>query len=170
MKLSACALIGASLFLTACSARAAVVGKFTCNAPNGQVSANVSYYDISITAPTGIGSQGSGAGAGKVTFNPLVLHMSLAKFTSFSNLVGEPITTCTLTTKLADGESVEYAFKLLEIQSIDAIARTGKTVDDLPARYTSISLAYGGLQVTTSGGDDDGGTDGGWNQISNTQN
>lgn len=168
MKLSGYALLGASLLFTAGSARAAAVGTFTCNAANGQASAKVSYYNIGITESTPIGSQSSGAGAGKVTFNPLVLHMSLAKFTSFSALVGTDISACTLTTNLADGESVEYDFKLVAIQSINAIARTPKTTGDLPARYTDISLEYGALQVKTSGGDDDGGTDGGWNRITNS--
>ena len=162
-----CTLIGSCTPL----AHAKPVGTLTCTGSTGQVKFNISYFTFGITAPTDIGSGSSGAGAGKVTFQPLEIHAALSTFSTLavpaSN--GENFQTCNLTSTFNDGSQTQFEFKLVLISSLTAAASMPAQPNE-PARYTDVKFAYGAVEVKSSSGADDGGTGGippGWNVIQN---
>jgi hypothetical protein len=172
MKFNRSTLLGvASLFLCGASAAHAAVGQLTCTSNTSTVTANLSFYDLGLSNTLNIGSQGSGAGAGKVTFNPLEIHTAVINFSQFLQAAssGATFSSCTLTTKTS-GETVEYIFKLVAIASLDAIARSPRTEGDRPTSYLDVKLNYGAVEVKTANGTDNGGSEGGWNIVKNKSN
>ncbi|HTW46823.1 MAG TPA: hypothetical protein VMD92_02680 [Acidobacteriaceae bacterium] len=151
------------------SAYAAPVGSLTCSTATQDVKFNVSYFTFGLTPTLNIGSQGSGAGAGKVTFQPLEVHAALSTFPLLEGPAGSGtlMTSCTLTTTFSDGSRATFVFKPVAIQSLTAVAeRTGTS--DIPAQYTDVQFAYSEIQVQVAGGPDDGGTTpANWNQTTN---
>lgn len=153
------------------AANAAPVGSLTCATSTQEIKFNVSYFTFGVAQTLNIGSQSGGAGAGKVTFSPLEVHAALSTFASLIDTAanGVALQTCTLTTKLSDGTTDSFEFKLVAIKGLTVVAeKTGTT--DIPAQYTDVQFEYGSVEVKTSGGTDDGGTTppGGWNQITNS--
>lgn len=156
-------------------AHAKPVGSFSCTGSSNAVSFNVSYFTFGLDQTLNIGSQSGGAGAGKVTFQPLELHAAL---TAFQPLVlptaqGQPFDTCALVLNERDGSSTEFDFKLVAISSL-TVEASSSAQDGNPAKYTEIKMAYGAVKVKSSGGADDGGTGGtlppsGWNVVTNQQ-
>jgi hypothetical protein len=137
--------------ILACGSSAAYadvnVGQLSCASSTGtNVTADVSYYDLGLTS--GTSSQGSGSGAGKVTFNPLEIHTSLDHFTQFLALAvsGQPFSACTLTSQV-ERVSVTYNLQLLAVSSVDAVAGDRGTSDAARGGYTDVKLSYGALQV-----------------------
>ena len=169
MKFNRSTLLGlASLVLCGASVAHAAVGQLSCTSNTSTVTANISFYDLGLSNALNIGSQSSGAGAGKVTFNPLEIHTAVINFSQFFQAAsnGGTFTSCTLTTK-TNGDTVEYKFSLVSIASLDAIARSPRTTGDKPASYLDVKLNYGAVEVKTANGTDDGGTEGGWNRVTN---
>jgi hypothetical protein len=153
MKFNRSTLLGlASLTLLGATIAHAAVGQLSCTSNTSTINANLSFYDLGLSNTLNIGSQSSGAGAGKVTFNPLEIHTA--------------VISCTLTAK-TNGEAVEYKFSLVAISSLDAIARSPRTAEDKPASYLDVKLIFGAVEVKTSAGTDDGGSSGGWNVVKN---
>jgi hypothetical protein len=158
----------ASLFLSGASIAHAAVGQLSCTSNTSTITANLSFYDLGLSNTPNIGSQSSGAGAGKVTFNPLEIRTAVINFSQFFQAAqnGATFSSCTLTAK-NNGETVEYKFSLVAISSLDAIARSPRKAEDKPASYLDVKLAFGAVEVKTSTGTDDGGSAGGWNIITN---
>ena len=166
-------LIALAVLCIAQSANAVPVGALSCSTATNEIKFNVSYFTFGLEAPTTIGSSSSGAGAGKVTFQPFDVHAALSTFGSLVGPASEGthIATCTLTATLPDGAPATFVFKDLAIQSLTAVATmTGNGTD--PARYTDVQLVYGAVEVKAAGGTDDGGTTvpPGWNRITNSSN
>jgi type VI protein secretion system component Hcp len=165
LGLASLALWGASV------AHAAVVGQLACASNTANITANISFYDLGLSNTLNIGSQSSGAGAGKVTFNPLEIHTAVVNFSQFFQHLasGGTFSSCTLVTR-TNGETVEYTFTLVGITSLDAIARSPHTEGDMPASYLDVKLNFGSVQVKTATGGDNGGLEGGWNVVKNRSN
>ncbi|HEX4285889.1 MAG TPA: hypothetical protein VHZ28_12410 [Terracidiphilus sp.] len=171
-RLGGLAVAVCALALTTSSAHARPVGTLTCtSSSSGQVKFNVSYFNFGVQNTLNIGSQSSGAGAGKITFQPLEVHASLSAFSSLlapaSN--GSVFQTCMLNTSLSDGSQAEFEFKLVAIASLNAVASMPAQTNE-PARYTDVNFQYGAIEVRSTGSSDDGGTGavtGGWNQVTN---
>lgn len=136
----------------------AAVGRISCASSAGTtLSAEVSYYDLGLVSPINVGSQSSGAGAGKVTFNPLEIHVSLDDFRQFFALAtqGRGFESCALTSHVG-ASRIRYDFKLLELLSVDAVA--GAATDDsgakagVPSAYTDVKFSYGAVRIQTDNG------------------
>jgi hypothetical protein len=169
MKFNRSTLLGlASLTLFGATIAHAAVGQLSCTSNTSTITANLSFYDLGLSNTLSIGSQSSGAGAGKVTFNPLEIHTAVINYAQFFQVAqnGATFNSCTLTAK-TNGEAVEYKFSLVAISSLDAIARSPRTPEDKPASYLDVKLAFGAVEVKTSAGSDDGGSSGGWSRVKN---
>lgn len=166
------AAVCAFVFGAASVAYARPVGTLACTSSAGMVKFNVSYFNFGVTNTLNIGSQSGGAGAGKVTFQPLEVHAALSTFASLMDAAatGQAFQSCTLSTTFGDGSQAEFEFKLVAISSLSASASMPARSGDA-ARYTDVNLVYGAVQVKSSGSADDGGTgsvqQGGWNQVTN---
>lgn len=160
----------AALLCGAASAHAAVVGTLSCTGSTAVATFNVSAYTFGVTQTLNIGSQSTGAGAGKAQFQPLEVHASLAQFREFflPAAEGRAFQTCTLTSTGAGKASVQFEFKLVAVKSLTVVGQNARTANQEAAAYTDIAFEYGSLDVKTSGGADDGGTDGGWSIVTNT--
>jgi len=161
-----------ALGLSASAAYARPVGTLTCTSSSaGQLKFNVSYFNFGLQNTLNIGSQSSGAGAGKVTFQPLEVHASLSTFSSLMTQAanGTALQSCLLNTTLSDGSQAEFDFKLVVIASLNAVASMPAQSNE-PARYTDVNFEYGAIEVRSSGSADDGGTgpsQSGWNVVTN---
>jgi hypothetical protein len=156
MKISAHLLVFCVMLSGA--ARAAPVAQMSCSSGAQTLTFNVSYFDLGATQTAGSGS--SGAGAGKITFQPLVVHTSFAPFQSLFAAAegGSHFENCTLTTKNSTGEVIEFLLKLVSVKQVDAIAQSA-TADSARTAYTEVNFEYGTIQVTSPGTDaDDGGS------------
>ncbi len=166
-------LLGA-LILPLCTASlyAAPVASMSCTGSGNAkpITFNVSSYSLNVEQTLNLGSQSSGAGAGKIVFNPLEVHASIAQFREFfvPAAKGSVYSSCSLTATGANGASVELLMKLVAVKSVQIAAQNAATKNEEAAAYTDIQFQFGELDVETKGGVDDGGTDGGWNQIKNT--
>ena len=164
-------LIALAFLCIAQSANAVPVGTLSCSTATQEIKFNVSYFTFGVAEPTSTGSSTSGAGAGKVTFQPFDVHAALSTFGSLVDPASEGthIVSCTLTTTFSDGTQATFVFRELAIQSLTAVASmTGNRTD--PARYTDVQFVYASIEVKDAGGSDDGGTTlpDGWNRISNS--
>ncbi len=158
---SICQLLLGPLLLTVVPAANAAIGTFSCSTSGGTpiFSTNVSYYDVSLAEVTSTGV--SGAGAGKVTFNPLIVHTPLSTFASFSldALSGTSFGSCALVSNTRDG-SITYAFQLISLTNVEAIAKTphpgpdGYFVTqrdgDQNDAYTKLTLSFGAIQTSVN--------------------
>jgi hypothetical protein len=151
------------------------VATFSCTGSTNAVSFNVSYFTFGLEQTLNIGSQSSGAGAGKVQFSPLELHAALSAFQPLvlPTAQGQAFDNCSLVMTEKDGSSTEFDFKLVAVNSL-TVAASSSAQDGNPAKYTDIKLEYGAVTVKSSGGADDGGTGGslppaGWNITTNQQ-
>lgn len=158
----------------ATSAYARPVGTLNCTTSAGQIKFNVSYFNFGVQNTLSIGSASSGAGAGKITFQPLEVHAALSTFSSLLPALstGGVIQSCLLNTTMGDGSPVEFEFKLVALASLNAVASMPAQNSE-PARYTDANFEYGAVEVRSAGGTDDGGTGSqsgtgaGWNQVTN---
>ena len=176
MKISARLLVlCVMLSSAACAAHAAPVARMSCTPINGESQApiafNVSYFDLGVAQTLNIGSQGSGAGAGKTTFEPLVVDTSFAPFQAlYDAAVNGSAFGCTLTTTNSTGEKIEFVLNLVAVSKVDAIAQAASG-DAARTAYTEVTFEYGGAQVSlSSNAADDGGTspaNDGWVKVKN---
>jgi hypothetical protein len=162
----------ASLIFCGASVAHAAVGQLSCTSNSATITANLSFYDLGLSNT--VNGESTGAGAGKATFSPLEIHTSVINFQQFFQAAerGTAFSSCTLTTKIG-AETMEYKFSLVAISSLDAIARSPRNDRDKPASYLDVKLMYGAVEVQTSTGTDDGGSEGtspssgSWNQVGN---
>jgi len=149
-----CTLLG---FVSA--AHAATVAQVSCTSGGQSLSFNASFFDLGLTQTASIGSSGSGAGAGKTVFEPLVVRTSFAPFQVLFNAAaaGTVFESCTLTTKNSTGEVIEFVLKPVLVSKVDAIAQAGSGQAARTA-YTQATLEYGSAQVSPSSAADDGGS------------
>jgi hypothetical protein len=153
------AFCGAIVF-AASAALAAPVGQMSCTSSASNLTFNVSYFDLGVTQTLNIGTSTTGAGAGKVTFQPLVVNTSFAPFQSLFNaaVAAKAFESCTLTTKNSTGEVIEFTLKPVAVKEVDAIAQSA-SADAVRTAYTQVTLEYGSVQVTSPSSDaDDGGS------------
>jgi hypothetical protein len=111
----------------------------------------VSSYDIGLAqSSSSTGSASSGAGAGKLTFNPIDIHVPLAQFSTFLPFVedGRVFSTCTLSHTTTGNRTTEYEFKPVVISSLDAIGFSGADRGDVS--YADLKLVFGQLLVQAS--------------------
>jgi len=166
-------LVFCAAFLCVTSAACAVpVGQMSCTSSAKTLTFNVSYFDLGVTQTVNVGSASGGAGAGKATFQPLVVHTSFAPFQSLfaAAEAGSHFDSCTLTTKNSTGEVIEFTLKIVLVSQVDAIAQSA-TADSARTAYTEVNFVYGSVQVTSPGTDgDDGGSspaNDGWVKVKN---
>ena len=163
-----------ALFLgSAAVAQAApAAGSLSCTGNNGQQTFNVSFFELGLSSPTTIGSATGGAGAGKVTLQPLVVHAALSTFTKLFSVAatGQAFSTCMLMTQDSGGGPIDFMFKNVIIQSVTAIASSPSARAPRYA-FVKAELAYEGIEVKTAGGVDDGGSSPsiGWDISQNQQ-
>jgi hypothetical protein len=140
-------------------AHAKTVGTLTCTASTGQVKFNVSFFTFGLVQTLNIGSQSSGAGAGKATFQPLEVHAALSTFSSLVEAAGAgtAFENCILTTSFNDGSTTEFEFKLVAIKQLTVVASMQAQTNE-PAHYTDMQFEFGAVQVKNANGSDDGGT------------
>jgi hypothetical protein len=160
-----------ALVLSSGVAHASTVAHFSCQnysslpgaaqpiAPT-DVTANVSAFDISMVNTETTGSQSSGAGAGKVTFQTAQLTVGFSNFKEFSLRVadGGTFQTCTLYAKLDNGDSIHYSFRSVIFTSVAAVASSAVNQSQPDVAYAALTLSHGGLFIGRSTGNDDGGT------------
>ncbi|HVW69835.1 MAG TPA: type VI secretion system tube protein Hcp [Steroidobacteraceae bacterium] len=165
----ACALLLGS---AAVSEAATPAGAIVCTGSAGALSFNVSFFDIGLANPTDVGSSSSGAGAGKVTFQPFVIHAALSSFPKLfeAAATGTHFSSCTLTTQDSSGGSMEFRLSQVLVQSVNAIASSATSHAPRFA-YVKADMAFGAVEVRTSTGVDDGGSSpnsSGWNRVTNS--
>ncbi len=150
---------------TAVAAPQSSFGTLTCmtladgTGATSTVTSQVSSYAVGVQNVPNIAGTGSGAGGGKVTFNPADLHISLSKFIDFLPLAeaGKAFQQCTLVATAGNGVTATYTFQLVAISSVTAVAAGGNGSNT--TAYTDLQLQYGGLTVLMTNPDDDGGTE-----------
>src|SRR5271165_7623780 len=108
-----CLVFCAVILCAASAAYALPVAQMSCTSSAKTLTFNVSYFDLGVTQTVNIGSASGGAGAGKTTFQPLVVHTSFAPFQSLfaAAEVGSHFDSCTLTTKNSTGAVIEFMLK-----------------------------------------------------------
>jgi|SRR5271165_3712311 len=167
-----CLVFCAVILCAASAAYALPVAQMSCTSSAQTLTFNLSYFDLGVTQTVNIGSASGGAGAGKATFKPLVVHTSFAPFESLfeAAAAGSHFETCTLTTKNSTGEVIEFSLKTVFVTEVDAIAQSA-TADSTRTAYTQVNFEYGSVQVTSPGtGADDGGAspaNDGWVKVKN---
>jgi type VI secretion system secreted protein Hcp len=173
MKMNAGLLVLCVMFAgTSRAVHAAPVGQMSCTTSAQTLKFNVSYFDFGVTQTLNIGSSSGGAGAGKATFQPLVVHTSFAPFLELVDAAtsGKLFESCTLTTKNSAGEVFEFLLKTVGVKEVDAIAQSA-TPDAGRTAYTQVTLEYLTAQITYSGSTaDDGGispANDGWVKVKN---
>ena len=149
-------LAGAALLSPVAALHAAPIATITCTGST-PITANLSYFDIGITNP--IPSASSGAGAGKATLKPILLHTGLVQFPHFFQLAitGATLQQCVITTTSANGSQVKFTLKDGIVQSTDAVSQHGRTLTDEPASYVEVSLFAVSVAVDVGSSFDDGG-------------
>jgi len=133
------------------------VGSMACSGAPSTLSFNVSYFDLGVSNASAAGSAGSGAGAGKASFS-LQVHAALSTFTGLLLLAsdGGHFSSCTLTTQASSGDTIQFRFRNIGVQSVNAIASSA--VDHSPRyAYTDAAFDYESIEVITSSAVDDGG-------------
>ena len=133
------------------------LGTMTCTASSSTFTAQVSLYKVTVQNSVNIGSQSTGAGAGKVTFSPAEVHVSLSKFSELLPIVeaGTPFQQCVLVSTAGNGVTATYTFKLVLLTSVSAEAATGDGQD--AGAYTDVQFEYGAFTVSMPNPVDDGG-------------
>jgi type VI protein secretion system component Hcp len=154
MKSFHIALCSLVLSSAAVSHTAQPAGAMVCAGSAGTLTLPVSFFDVGVSS--GTGSASSGAGAGKVTFQPFVVHVPLSHFTSLYQAVvaGTHFSTCTLTTQDSSGANIEFVLSLVSIQNVNAVASSAAGESPRYA-YVKAEMQFGGITVQTSAGAND---------------
>ena len=124
------------------------VGTLTCGDAAQQVQMSLSYYDIGSQANTNTGSQSSGAGAGKVVFEPLEIHTDPGEFPLLLQMVemGYGFKSCTLVTSGSKRGGASFEFDLVTVKSVNAIGGVPPREDAAPSEYTDVVFEYGAMK------------------------
>ena len=135
----------------------------------------VTEYSFGIEQTLNIGSQSTGAGAGKVTFNPFSVTRSIdCSSTKFftASCAGTPFKTVSLGLRKSSGTAAAGTFFLRFDFKLVAVKTINWAHDDESPKET-IEFEYGGLQVRYAQQKPDGSMQapivGGWNRVKNTQ-
>ena len=96
---------------------------FTCTTNSGNLSFNVSYFNIGADTPTST-SAGSGSVAGKVTLLPLTLYASLGTFEMLFQAAvnGATYPSCVLSTTASNGDNIQFTIKNAIVSNVSAVA------------------------------------------------
>lgn len=131
-------------------------------------------YSFDIEQTLGIGSQSTGAGAGKVTFNPFSITRKVDKSspTFFQNACsGKAFKSVYLGVRKSAGNEATGAFFLVFQFKLVAVKTVGWAHDDEAPKET-VTFEYGGLLVKYGQQLPNGRIDkvfpGGWNRVKNT--
>jgi len=131
-------------------------------------------YSFDIEQTLGIGSQSTGAGAGKVTFNPFSITRKVDKSspTFFQNACsGKAFKSVYLGMRKSAGNEATGAFFLVFQFKLVAVKTVGWAHDDEAPKET-VTLEYGGLLVKYGQQNPNGQIStvfpGGWNRVKNT--
>jgi type VI secretion system secreted protein Hcp len=134
---------------------------------------DVTSFDLGASSPTTIGSATSGAGAGKVTFQPFTVTKTVDKYSSdlFLDLAaGKFLTSAEIIVRKPGANSMaapvaQYLMKDVAITSIHVSGSPKDTTETIQGEYASIQFVFYGQKV-------DGSTapvsSGGWSQVKNT--
>jgi hypothetical protein len=124
------------------------------------VTVNVSAFDVPLVNLETSGSQSTGAGAGKITFQTAQLTVGFSNFRELSLRVadGGTFQACILSAKLDNGDSVQCAFNSVIFTSVTAVASSAVNQSQPDVAYATLTLSHGGLFIRRSTGSDDGGT------------
>jgi len=118
-------------------------------------SLGISSYDFTEAVAANIGSQSSGAGAGKVTFNPLVVTVPLGEAAASALATGSSDTfaSAQLTVPGAHGQdALNVTFGLVKLDQVEW-ASTGGGTETLTFEYGGLTFApQGPTTPSTSGG------------------
>lgn len=150
-------IIAAVLALSAASlSHAAAVGSLSCAGGQGNVSMNVSYFNIGAT----LSQPASTASAAQNALMPLEIHAALVSFSTLFQAVagGAPYTSCTLTTQGASGGNITFTFQSVYVSTMNAVASSATSTTPKNT-YVDAVLLYSSVQVNQGGNTiDDGGT------------
>ena len=154
-------ILAAVVLMFACpTAWASPVGTLTCTAASSgsSVTAQVSWYNVTVQDTSSIGTASGGNGAGRVTFSPVELHVSLSKFSEFLPFAetGKLFQQCQLVALAPNGVTSTYTFSPVAVVSVSAVASSSANGDHAAA-YTDVQLQYGTLGASFSNAVDDGG-------------
>jgi type VI secretion system secreted protein Hcp len=133
-------------------------------------------YSFDIEQTLNIGSQSSGAGAGKVTFNPFSITRKIDKASPIMYEMacsGVPFQTVCLALRKSSGTGSAGSFFLRFDFKLVAVKTISYAHDDESPKET-LTFEYGGLQVRYLQQNPDGtlakaAVAGGWNRVKNTQ-
>lgn len=150
---------GAALLLAGCStfAHAATVGTLTCTAEKQQVKVNLSYFEFGAKEPV--------SSTATTPTQLLSVHAALSQFGPLFESVNHQISSCEIVATLSDGTQADFVFSGISLRSVTATARTPKVAGNPAALHTDAVFTFDKIKVKSSGGTDDGGTDGGWAAI-----
>jgi type VI secretion system Hcp family effector len=135
---------------------------------------NLTSFDLGVANTLNIGSATSGAGAGKVTFQPFTVTKTVDKYSSdlFLDLAaGKRVTSAEIIVRRADATGTatpvaQYLMKDVLITSLHVSGTAKQTTETLQGEYGAIQFVFYG-QAT------DGTTkpvsQGGWSQVTNSQ-
>jgi type VI secretion system secreted protein Hcp len=134
---------------------------------------NVSSFDLGASAPTNIASATTGAGAGKVTFQPFTVTKTVDKYSSdlFLDLAaGTHLASAEIIVRKADASGMavpvaQYLMKLVAITSIHVSGTSKQTTETIQGEYGAIQFVFYGQKAD---GTPTPVSAGGWNQVKNT--
>ena len=135
---------------------------------------NLTSFDLGVANTLNIGSATSGAGAGKVTFQPFTVTKTVDKYSSdlFLDLAaGKRVTSAEIIVRRADATGTatpvaQYLMKDVLITSLHVSGTAKQTTETLQGEYGAIQFVFYG-QATN--GTTKPVSQGGWSQVTNSQ-
>ena len=135
---------------------------------------NVTSFDLGVANTLNIGSATSGAGAGKVSFQPFTVTKTVDKYSSdlFLDLAaGKRLTSAEIIVRKADAGSLatpvaQYLMKDVVITSLHVSGTAKQTTETVQGEYGAIQFVFYGQ---TSSGTIKPVSSGGWSQVTNTE-
>jgi type VI protein secretion system component Hcp len=134
---------------------------------------NLTSFDLGVANTLNIGSATSGAGAGKVTFQPFTVTKTVDKYSSdlFLDLAaGTRVTSAEIIVRKADASGTatpvaQYLMKDVLITSLHVSGTPKQTTETLQGEYGAIQFVFYGQKTDGTTGPV---STGGWNQVKNT--
>jgi type VI protein secretion system component Hcp len=140
---------------------------------NGGSLFEIEDFSFDVEQTLNIGSQSTGAGAGKITFNPFSITRKIDKFSPIlfqDSCSGTPFQKVALGLRKSAGGNTSGAIYLVFIFKLVAVKTISWSYDDESPKET-VTFEYGGLQVHYSPQKPDGSFSaviaGGWNRVRN---
>jgi len=138
---------------------------FSCNS-SSPLNVPLVSFNFNLQSVLNIGSQSSGAGAGKVTFNPLTVKFrtNSADAQRLLQMVesGQHFNDCTLTETLGaagrgfggpggSGSTLQWVFRLVAPSAVTVIGSDGSNTDsggtDVPTGFIEVNFEYGAVAL-----------------------